>query len=283
MTVRGAFRTSILALLVVVAALSQQGDPWQKSEFMEPAQLAAILQAKGGKPPIVICTAFPVLYKSKHIAGAKYAGPGGKPEGIEALKKTVEGLPKDSDIVLYCGCCPMDRCPNMRPAFRTLKELGFTHVRALNIETNMQTDWYAKNYPTEAGPLGADPAAVELNAAEKRFQESMTGVTLTGFFTVGDSGETHEDRYTIGKIAKIGDDLWNFDASIKYGAREFKATVQVPVKWAGDTPVLTLQSYLIKGQGVYSARILVFNGMYAGTWGAQDHGGKMFGKIVKNQ
>jgi hypothetical protein len=55
------------------------------------------------------------------------------------------------------------------------------------------------------------------------------------------------------------------------------------VKWAGDTPVLTLSNYLIKGQGVYSARILIFNGMYAGTWGAQDHGGKMFGKIVKNE
>ena len=58
--------------------------------------------------------------------------------------------------------------------------------------------------------------------------------------------------------------------------------MQVPVKWADNTPVLTLESYLIQGQGVYSARILVFNGMYAGTWGAQDHGGKMFGDIVKN-
>jgi hypothetical protein len=280
MTIR-TLRTVTIVPLLAVACLSQQSDPWQKSEFLEPAQFAAILQAKGGKPPIVICTAFPVLYKSKHIQAAKFAGPGSKPEGIEALKKEVEGLPKDSDIVLYCGCCPLDRCPNLRPAFRTLKELGFTHVRALNIPTNMQTDWYAKNYPTDAGTLAMAPA-VEMNAAEKQFQESMTNVTLTGFFTVGDTGETHEDKYTIGKIAKIGPDLWNFDASIKYGTREFKATVQVPVKWAGDTPVLTMESYLIKGQGVYSARILVFNGMYAGTWGAQTHGGKMFGKIVKN-
>jgi len=198
------------------------------------------------------------------------------------LKSAVAGLPKDSDIVLYCGCCPMDHCPNLRPAFRALKELGFTHVRALNIATNMQTDWYAQNYPTEAGPLAAAPA-VSMNALERSFAEGMANVTLTGFFTVGDSGETHEDRYTIGKITKIGDDLWNFDASIKYGTHEFKATVQVPVKWAGDTPVLSMENYLIKGQGVYSARILVFNGMYAGTWGAKDHGGKMFGKIVKNE
>jgi thiosulfate/3-mercaptopyruvate sulfurtransferase len=281
MTVR-VFRSTVLILLLAVASLSQQSDPWQKSEFLEPAQFAAILQAKGGKPPVIICTAFPILYKSKHIQGAKFAGPGGKPEGIEMLKKEVAELPKDADIVLYCGCCPLDRCPNLRPAFRALKEMGYTHVRALNIPTNMQTDWYAKNYPTESGPVGTAPA-VEMTDAEKHFQESMTNVTLTGFFTVGDAGETKEDRYSIGKITKIGPDLWNFDASIKYGTKEYKATVQVPVKWAGDTPVMTLDSYLIKGQGVYSARILVFNGMYSGTWGAKDHGGKMFGKIVKNE
>ena len=45
------------------------------------------------------------------IIGAVYAGPGNKPEGIEALKKEVAGLSKDADIVLYCGCCPMEKCP----------------------------------------------------------------------------------------------------------------------------------------------------------------------------
>ena len=59
--------------------------------------------------------------------------------------------------------------------------------------------------------------------------------------------------------------------------------MEVPIKWAGETPVLTLANYLIKGHGVFSARILIYNGMYAGTWGAPDHGGKMFGKIVKNE
>jgi len=126
-----------------------------------------------------------------------------------------------------------------------------------------------------ASPLPMTPA-------EQQFQEAMTDVTMTGFFTVGDAGETREDRYTIKKIVKLADDLWNFDASIKYGEKEFNATVKVPVKWAGDTPVITLANYMIKGQGVYSARILIHNGMYAGTWGAQAKGGKMFGKIVKN-
>jgi hypothetical protein len=127
------------------------------------------------------------------------------------------------------------------------------------------------------------PVAVAMTPVEKQFQEAMTNVTLTGFFTVGEGAETKEDKYTVERVTKVKEDTWNFEARIKYGARDYKATVAVPVKWAGDTPVLTLSNYLIKGHGVFSARILIHNGMYAGTWGAQDHGGKMFGKIVKNE
>jgi hypothetical protein len=70
------------------------------------------------------------------------------------LKKAVAGMAKDSDIVIYCGCCPMERCPNIRPAWNALKEQGFTHVRVLNIPTNMSADWYQKDYPSEAGSAG---------------------------------------------------------------------------------------------------------------------------------
>lgn len=135
-----------------------------------------------------------------------------------------------------------------------------------------------------AAPAASAPAAeAPMNAAEKQFKESMSNVTLKGFFTAGDAPETKEDGYIIGKITKIGDDLWAFEATIEYNTRPFKATVNVPVKWAGDTPVLTLSNYLIKGHGVFSARILIYGGMYAGTWGTQSQGGKMFGKIVKNE
>jgi hypothetical protein len=58
---------------------------------------------------------------------------------------------KDADIVLYCGCCPMEHCPNIRPAYQALKESGFTRVRVLRIPTNMAADWYGKGYPSEAG------------------------------------------------------------------------------------------------------------------------------------
>ena len=124
--------------------------------MMDPAALAKILQSPDGKQPHVICVAFPVLYKAKHIQHAMFAGPGSKGEGIEALKKAVAGLPKDADIVLYCGCCPMDHCPNLRPAFRALADLGYLKVRVLHIPTNTATDWSGKGYPTESSISESD-------------------------------------------------------------------------------------------------------------------------------
>ena len=123
---------------------------------------------------------------------------------------------------------------------------------------------------------------VAMNDLEKQFQETLTNASLTGFFTVGDSAEARPDKYTIENLTKIDAETWKFDARIQYGGRDYRASVNVPVKWAGETPVLTLSQYAIPGQGVFSARILIHNGMYAGTWGNPTTGGKMFGMVVKN-
>jgi thiosulfate/3-mercaptopyruvate sulfurtransferase len=151
--VRVAARAAIL--FAAVLGFSQVvSNPWPESDLLEPADLAKTLRSSGAKPA-VICVAFPVLYRSKHITEAVYAGPGNRPEGIEALKKAVAGMAKDRDLVLYCGCCPMVKCPNIRPAYQALKDMGFTRVRVLSIPTNMATDWYSKDYPSEAGSAGA--------------------------------------------------------------------------------------------------------------------------------
>lgn len=145
-------RTRIVSTLLTAGlCLCQQGpDPWPATAWMDPAALATILKSPDAKQPHVICVAFSVLYKTKHIEHATFAGPGSKGEGIEALKQAVAGLDKNADIVLYCGCCPMDHCPNLRPAFRALAALGYSKVRVLNIPTNMHTDWSSKGYPTES-------------------------------------------------------------------------------------------------------------------------------------
>jgi thiosulfate/3-mercaptopyruvate sulfurtransferase len=142
-----------LALLGTLCLSQDAADPWPKSDLMEPGALAQ--EIRSATPPQVLCVAFPVLYRSRHILHAVDAGPGAKPEGLEALKKAVAALPKNADIVIYCGCCPMVKCPNIRPAYRTLKEMGFTHIRVLNIPTNMHEDWYSKDYPSAPGSAAA--------------------------------------------------------------------------------------------------------------------------------
>lgn len=139
-------RLAILALAWSAGAQAPQ-NPWTAGELLQPAELAKAIDS--GHAPIILSAAFPVLYRGKHIVHAINAGPTSKPEGIEALKNAVANLPKDADLVIYCGCCPMVKCPNIRPAYRTLQELGFTHIRVLSLETNLHADWVAKGYPSE--------------------------------------------------------------------------------------------------------------------------------------
>lgn len=121
---------------------------------IEPKDLAAQLQAAGPKP-VLIHVGFAVLYRGKHIPQSVYAGPARSAEGLEALKKAVAGVPKDREVVVYCGCCPYAMCPNVKPALETLRQLGFTRVKALMIPTNFASDWADKGYPVETGEAAA--------------------------------------------------------------------------------------------------------------------------------
>ena len=122
----------------------------------------------------------------------------------------------------------------------------------------------------------------QLNADEKRFQESMANVTLVGYFTSGDKAELKEDKYTIDRVTKVKDDLWKFEARIQYNKKDVPIAMSLPVKFAGDTPVISLTDFAVPGFGRFTARVLVYGDSYAGTWGDDKHGGKLFGKIVRN-
>jgi hypothetical protein len=126
-----------------------------------------------------------------------------------------------------------------------------------------------------------ESAPVEMNANEKAFQESMTGVVLKGFFTMKDGGELSQDQYVIDRISKVKEDLWRFEGRIKYGGKDLKMAMNFPVKWAGDTPVISVTNLGIPGSGVYTARVVIYKSDYAGTWSGGKVGGKMFGTIVK--
>ncbi len=133
-----------LVLFCLTAGLLLAADPWTDRDILAPETLA-----KDVKAALVIHVGFDVLYRAAHIAGTPYAGPASKPEGLAELKKAVAGQPHDREIVLYCGCCPMDKCPNVRPAFTALHEMGYTNVRVLRLPSNLKDDWIDKGYPTD--------------------------------------------------------------------------------------------------------------------------------------
>jgi rhodanese-related sulfurtransferase len=119
------------------------------SHQVTPEVLAQQVQA--GKAPLILNVGPRTLFEQAHVRGSEYVGAASSPEGIAKLRERVKALPKNAAIVLYCGCCPWEHCPNIRPAFAELEELGFTEVKALYITHNIGADWVDKGYPTEKG------------------------------------------------------------------------------------------------------------------------------------
>lgn len=137
---------SIFTLLTLSAALAAG------QSTLEPKDVAARLTAsKANSKPLVLQVGVAYQYRADHIPGAIYAGPAGRPAGLDVLKAALEKLPRDREIVLYCGCCPWDKCPNIRPAVELLKTMGFTHVSALHIADTFKADWIDKGFPVEHG------------------------------------------------------------------------------------------------------------------------------------
>ena len=131
-----------------------------------------------------------------------------------------------------------------------------------------------------AGALAAQDEDIEELEAE--FEKTMSGATLVGAFTDTDHPDAapHREKYVINKVTKLRDDLWRFEARIQYGKNDVTVPIPLQVKWAGDTPVITLTDLLIPGLGTFTARVLVYRGKYAGTWSGGTHGGQLFGDVV---
>lgn len=140
-------RLLLSGLLIAVISLSSFGqntktEPWTENQLMPPADLANIIKDKNAQQPIVFS-----IGPGAIIKGSIDIGPAQEKENLKKLEVELSKLPKDTNIVIYCGCCPFEHCPNIRPAFELLNKMKFTNHKLLSLQKNIKVDWIDKGYP----------------------------------------------------------------------------------------------------------------------------------------
>jgi hypothetical protein len=154
---RTLFLISALAILMaasatIVSVPAIRGDekpspePWTSAQVVQPGALAHELDDKNGAAPTVAYVGFHTLFAGGHIPGAAFQGPASTEKGLANLKKWADGLPRTANLVIYCGCCPFEKCPNVRPAFTALSGMGFKKLRVLVLPTSLVEDWVNKGF-----------------------------------------------------------------------------------------------------------------------------------------
>ncbi len=122
-------------------------------------------------------------------------------------------------------------------------------------------------------------------ALDKQFQELMSGCVLTGNFSITGQEDKPASKdsykYTITKVSKLKNDYWLFLVRLQNGDLDLTVPLTLKVFWAGDTAVITLTDLTIPGVGTFTTRLMIYEGLYAGTWQHGKSGGHMWGKVEK--
>ena len=134
----------LLAFSLAFSSFKKQHneEPWTKEQLLEPSTLAKTLNDPKANQPYIYSIGPAATIENSIDIGAT-----DKKENLKKLKEQLSKLPKDANIVIYCGCCPFEHCPNIRPAFTLLNEMKFTNQKLLNLQHNIKVDWIDKGFP----------------------------------------------------------------------------------------------------------------------------------------
>lgn len=138
----GTMTLCLSLLFISTNANAQNPVNWTPEHVMQPSELAQRLNDSTATLPVIISVGPGAL-----IPHSINAGPAQEKENLSKLTKELKGLDRDKEVVVYCGCCPYEHCPNVRPAVALLQEMKFTHYKLLDLPHNMKTDWLDKGYP----------------------------------------------------------------------------------------------------------------------------------------
>jgi thiosulfate/3-mercaptopyruvate sulfurtransferase len=133
----------LVLLFITQKTIAQNPVNWTNDQLIEPSELSSTLKTNKDIPVIFSIGPGAIIPHSKDIGMVKDA------ENMKKFEDQLTNLPKDTSIVVYCGCCPFERCPNIRPAMQLLKDMKFTNYKLLDLPHNIKMDWIDKGYPTE--------------------------------------------------------------------------------------------------------------------------------------
>jgi hypothetical protein len=137
---------SFLAMWTLVFVLlsfqTLQKEPWSPDQLLNPEDLATTINNPQNHQPLILCVGPAATIKNSIDIGAAH-----DKENLDKLKQKLKTIPKDKVIVLYCGCCPFNKCPNIRPAFELLNKMKFENHKLLNLPRNLKVDWIDHGYP----------------------------------------------------------------------------------------------------------------------------------------
>jgi hypothetical protein len=128
------------------------------------------------------------------------------------------------------------------------------------------------------------PAQTDRAELEDKLHVTLQGARLVGQFSVvGADGAVarppQADQYAVSRLERDAEGRWIFNVSMSYGTQQHTMPVPVTIEWAGDTPMITMTEQTIEGLGTFTARVLLYEGLYAGTWKHGQFGGHMWGRI----
>jgi hypothetical protein len=134
--------------------------------------------------------------------------------------------------------------------------------------------------------IAQEPAKKEPSREEliRKLESDLANVKLVGRYTSAgrEDREPRPEEYTISSAVKLPEgDMWLLKTRIKYGDKDATVPIPLEIKWAGDTPIITLTDLAIPGLGTFTSRVVIYGDRYAGTWQHGSAGGHLFGRIEK--
>jgi thiosulfate/3-mercaptopyruvate sulfurtransferase len=127
----------LLAFTLIVFA----GFTYPEEKLLAPDVFAKTISE--GKSKVYIFNVGP----TPRIPGAVMIGTTEDPANRERLKAQVKLLPKEANVVVYCGCCKLEDCWNIHEADKVVSAFGFAQYKILNLPTDFYKDWKDKGYP----------------------------------------------------------------------------------------------------------------------------------------